>query len=203
MGSNIGRDASPRSPKPTMTVGKSCDASARVSASSRSSSSSASTLSNGSSRRPNYGTRRWPAMSGPSVSTLCRASVGSIKLAEISDDAVACLIGDMREQGYAPATTKAVLGPLSLILGQAVRCGRIGHNAVASLERRERPKGERRPMRILSREEMGALIEATVPQHRLLIGTLTFGGMRVGEALGLSWTDIDLERGQIHVPGPA
>jgi integrase len=135
------------------------------------------------------------------ISTHLVPRFGRLKLAEISDDAIACLIGDMRQQGYAPATTKAVLGPLSLILGQAVRRGSIGHNAVASLERRERPKGERRVMRILSREDIGALLEATAAKHRPLIATLIFGGMRVSEALGLAWQDIDLERGQIHVRG--
>lgn len=126
---------------------------------------------------------------------------GKLKLGEIKEDHVAHLITDMQREDYAPATIKAVLGPLSLILGRAVRRGAISANAVAGLERAERPKGQRRAMRILAREEIATLLDATASEHRPLIATLTFAGLRVSEALGLRWGDLDLDRGYLHVRG--
>lgn len=126
---------------------------------------------------------------------------GRIKLAEVREDHVAGLIAEMQKKGLAPSTIKAVLAPLSLILGRAVRRGAVASNAVAGLGRSERPKGQQRPMRILQREEVGLLIEATAPEHRPLIATLVFAGLRVSEAVGLTWADLDLAAGSLHVRG--
>lgn len=126
---------------------------------------------------------------------------GRLKLAEISEDVIAGLISDMQAKALKPATVKAVLNVLSLVLGRAVRRGAISHNAVRGLERSERPTGKRRAMRILSRDEIGQLIECTHPDHRALIATLVFCGLRVSEALGLRWSDIDLDGNQLHVRG--
>jgi integrase len=126
---------------------------------------------------------------------------GKLKVGEITEDHVAFVVSDMQRDGLKPATVRAVLAPLSLILGRAVRRGAISTNAVAGLERSERPKGQRREMRILSRDEIGLLLDSTAPEHRPLIATLTFGGLRISEALGLRWADVDLDRGQLHVRG--
>ena len=112
---------------------------------------------------------------------------GRVRVAEVTEDHVACLVMDMTRRGYKPATIKAVLGPLSLILGRAVRRGGRASNPVAGLERSERPKGQRRDMRILQRDEIGRLIDATTPAQQPLIATLIFCGLRISEALGLVW----------------
>jgi integrase len=107
----------------------------------------------------------------------------------------------MQRAGYRPATIKAVLAPLSLVLSRAVRRGAIAHNAVQGLERNERPKGQRRAMRVLSREEIGQLVLCTHPEHRPLIATLVFAGLRVSEALGLTSVDVDIAGGRVHIRG--
>jgi integrase len=56
-------------------------------------------------------------------------------------------------------------------------------------------------MRIPSRDEIGRLIESTAPKYRPLVATLTFAGLRISEALGLRWADVDLDGGQLHVRG--
>lgn len=68
-------------------------------------------------------------------------------------------------------------------------------------------KARRRPPRRLTRAEVDALLAAadaddtrrrcslTGPLVRLLLGT----GLRVGEALALTWANVDLERGVVHV----
>ena len=127
--------------------------------------------------------------------------LGRLRLSEVSEDVVVGLIHTMRAKQLKASTIKAVLGTLSLILGRAVRRGALSHNAVQGLERAERPAGQKRAMRILGRDELEQLIRCTHPDHRALISTLAFTGLRISEALGLRWADVDLEHGQIHVRG--
>lgn len=123
---------------------------------------------------------------------------GRFKLAEVNEDHVALLMADMSKT-HAPATAKAVFNVLSLIMGRAVRRGAIPANPCAGLERSERPKGRQREMRVLDREQITALIDASKPQHRALLAALVFCGLRVSEALALRWHDVDLDAGRIKV----
>ena len=72
-------------------------------------------------------------------------------------------------------------------------------NPIARLERHERPRPERREMRVLDRHEIGALLDAADAAHRPLIATSVFTGLRQGEALGLVWGDVDLAAGALRV----
>jgi integrase len=67
------------------------------------------------------------------------------------------------------------------------------------LERGERPELRRREMRILQRSELEALIDAVVPAYRPLIATAVFTGARIGEVLGLTWSDIDFSNGVVSI----
>ena len=60
--------------------------------------------------------------------------------------------------------------------------------------------GDQRPKRILSLEEMRALLEgADSEQYRCLLELLLTTGLRVGEALGLTVADLDAKNALIHV----
>jgi integrase len=54
-------------------------------------------------------------------------------------------------------------------------------------------------MRVLERDEIDRLLAAATPRWRPLFATLTFTGLRIGEALGLRWRDVDFEAGVIRV----
>jgi integrase len=43
------------------------------------------------------------------------------------------------------------------------------------------------------------LIEAAAEEHRALVATLVFCGLRISEALGLIWADVDVEARTLHV----
>jgi integrase len=126
---------------------------------------------------------------------------GRMRLNEISCDDVAAYIGHMRKKGLKGWTITSSLRPLSMILGQAARKGRIPVNPLTQLERGERPKhDDERPKRILSLEEMHALTAATeTVQMRCLFELLLSSGLRIGEALGLTAADLEWENSIIHV----
>jgi integrase len=134
-------------------------------------------------------------------------------IGEISTDDVARLIGEMqrgihfvkvdgrlvrerRDAGYAGWTTSGVVSTLGLILGKAKRRGLIPANPVSDLERGERPKLAQVEKRVLDNTQIEKLL-SEAGSFRPLIAVLIFSGLRLGEALGLQWCDID--DGFLHV----
>src|SRR6266540_293672 len=127
--------------------------------------------------------------------------LGRRRLDQISCDDVAALITDMRRQALKGWTITSALRPLSIILAQAARKGRIPVNPMTQLERGERPKhDDQRPKRILSLDEMQALLQqADAEQYRALFELLLTSGLRIGEALGLTVADLDAKHSLIRV----
>ena len=125
--------------------------------------------------------------------------VGRLRIAEITEDDIAFVIAEMQHGGSKAWTIRTALTPLGRVLSYAARRGLIGSNPMRRLERGERPSPGRREMRILQREEINALLDATDSRYRPLLATAAFTGMRLGELLGLAWQDADLNGGVIHV----
>jgi integrase len=127
--------------------------------------------------------------------------LGRRRLDQISCDDLAALIAAMRRQGLKGWTITSALRPLSIILAQAARRGRIPVNPLTQLERRERPRhDDQRPKRILSLEEMQALLaHADSEQYRCLLELVLAAGLRIGEALGLALCDLDRKHSLIRV----
>jgi integrase len=127
--------------------------------------------------------------------------LGNRQLAQITPEDVARLIADMRKSGLKSWTITSALRPLSIIYGEAARRGRIASNPVSQLDRRERPKhDDQRDKRILSLAEMRALVEhADSDEYRALFELLLAGGLRIGEALGLSVADLDTRHSVVRI----
>jgi integrase len=121
------------------------------------------------------------------------------RISDISEDDVLRLIAEMEAAGCSPGTCRKGLVVLSGILGYAARRGMLPVNPVLRLERGERPQPERREMRILDREGIARLLNATAPTYRPLLATAVFTGLRLGELLGLTWADLDLNAGLVRV----
>jgi integrase len=126
---------------------------------------------------------------------------GRRRLDQITVDDVAAFIAAMRRKGLRGSTTLTALRPLSRILAHAARRGAIPINPCSQLERGERPRlDDQRPKRILTLEEMQALIaSADCEQYRCLLELMLATGVRIGEALGLAVGDLDREHSLIRV----
>jgi integrase len=88
---------------------------------------------------------------------------------------------------------------LRSILAHAVRHTWIESNPADALTSRERPKTGTSRKRFLTEEEMGSLLETATGRYRVLIAVCLFAGLRISEALGLVWDDVDLEHGHLRV----
>jgi integrase len=84
------------------------------------------------------------------------------------------------------------------MLRKAERRGLIAANPVRGLEPDERPTVENGEKRILNEAELGKLLKGK-RAYRVLIALFAFSGLRLGEALGLIWDDLDFEGGFIRV----
>jgi integrase len=83
------------------------------------------------------------------------------------------------------------------VLAYAARHGMIAVSPADKLLPRERPGAGEARQRVLSREEMDALLEHAGGTHAL-IATALFTGLRVMEVLALTWGDVDFSEGMIR-----
>jgi integrase len=151
----------------------------------------------------------------PAYEQLCRALLrnhlepffGSQDLQEIHETDLLRFIREKLSAGFAPATIRSCLSVVRRVCTLAVREGTLARNPATHLGELMRrvdqyTASEVRVVDAWSRDEAGILL-GLAKEHdsrfycvlRLLFGT----GMRRGEALGLRWEDVDLERGRLYV----
>lgn len=89
---------------------------------------------------------------------------------------------------------------LSGVLTYGVRHGVVAHNVVRDLGRDDRPGAQRKSEpRYLSPEELDRLLAATGETFRPVAATCAYAGLRLSEALGLRWRDVDFAAGTLTV----
>jgi integrase len=124
---------------------------------------------------------------------------GSRRLQEISTDDCARLIVQLRAKGLSPKTIAGVLVPLGRIFSLGLRRGYLNDNPLRRLEASERPRVQKREQRVLGHDEIGRLLEESLPAYRPFLATALYSGMRLSELLGLTWAEVDLEQELLHV----
>jgi integrase len=118
-------------------------------------------------------------------------ALGALKLRAITSTAVERLTSSITAKGRSGSTARAVRTTLGEILHDAMRDRLLTTNA-ASLARP--PRVKRRELRILTPAETHAMIDGTAddPLGPLFCLAATTG-LRQGELLGLSWSDVELD----------
>ncbi len=95
-----------------------------------------------------------------------------------------------------PATINRTLGILSKMLNDAIRWGLLDKNPMRDVSKlREAEEG----FSYLSEEEAKLLLQNLSPRTYPIMATALYTGMRAGEIYGLTWENVDLERGIITV----
>jgi integrase len=123
--------------------------------------------------------------------------IGQLKLRDAHADQVAAWTqANARE--LAPTTASLALIALNQIFRFALRRGWIADNPVTHLEPGEKPRWTPQRVSILEPADLGKLLDHAGP-YRLLFEFLAYSGLRIGEALGLCWADVDFDAGLIRV----
>ena len=145
--------------------------------------------------------------------------LGNMKLSQLSAPMVREFMdrlarGDMPEgaapEPRSPAMVRKVRVSLSSLLSDAQERGLVSRNVVRELRRTRHRGAERRAERrekgrlkagsdIPTREEIKAIVEAAKGRWRPILLTAIFCGLRASELRGLRWSDVDLDKRELHV----
>ena len=107
---------------------------------------------------------------------------------------------DQAGRTMAPGTVTSLVNITSGMLRYAIRQRYIDRNVVRDLDRDDRPGCQRlTEPRYLDQSEVAQLIESIGPVFRPVIVACATTALRISEALGLRWRDIDLDAGTIRV----
>jgi len=131
-----------------------------------------------------------------------KPAMGAIKLDALNAHTIQSFYNSLGAErdgkpGLSPKTVKNIHGVLHKALQQAVKIGYLRFNPADACEL---PRIEKKEIKPLDDEAMSAFIEA-VRGHRFeaIYLTMLFTGIRRGEACGLLWDCVDLERGTIRI----
>lgn len=123
--------------------------------------------------------------------------IGAIKLGKLGPAQVQAAYAELHRQGLSPQTIQHTHTVLHRALKQAVIWGLIARNPTDGATR---PRIERREMKILTELQVRQFLAATRSDEMHTLWTLLVTtGIRLGEALGLKWEDVDLEAGRIVI----
>jgi integrase len=138
------------------------------------------------------------------------ALLGVVRLAELTTPLIRNFVDSLRRGGRSPVMVSKVLVRLGSILADAQERGLLAQNVVRNLKAKRRHGRDRQldarargklkvGVDIPSLDEVRALIAHLQGRWRPLLLTAIFTGLRASELRALSWRDVDLKRGELHV----
>jgi integrase len=123
--------------------------------------------------------------------------LGSVKLSEVTPQRLQALYSSLSASGLSPASVGRTHAVLHAALKQALLWNLIPRNPAAAARPPSAPRSE---MQTLTRDEVQRLVAAAGDAtFRCLYLLAATAGLRRGELVGLRWSDIDLDRGQLTV----
>lgn len=126
--------------------------------------------------------------------------IGNVKLAKLTVEHVEHMLMALGEAGFSANTQRLARTSLSMALQTAVARGKLPNNVARLTEAPEVRASNAK--RIMSAAHLDIVLEA-IKQDRLrgLWWFIACTGCRKGEALGLLWSNIDLDRGTVTIEG--
>ena len=124
-------------------------------------------------------------------------TLGAVRLQLLDPAMVSQFIGSMLAEGRSPKYVRNIHGVLRKALADARRLGLIRSNPAADVELPQVRRGE---LRAWDSDQIGRFLghvesDRLGPLWRFLIAT----GVRRGEALGLRWSDVDLDTATVMI----
>jgi integrase len=132
--------------------------------------------------------------------------LGRHRLVPLTPQLIQAAYGELLERGHVRAKTSRGLSRrtveqahtvLHTALRYAVRARLLAYNPCDAVVA---PRPERREMKTLDLDQLRCLFEANAADRHVALWTVMgLTGLRLGEATGLKWDDIDLGKGQLTV----
>lgn len=124
-------------------------------------------------------------------------TIGSIELRKLTANHINSMISVMRERGQSPRSQQQARALLSVALQEAERKDYIVINPVKKVRNPQLKRIEIDPLTLTDVKRLLSTFESTYMCARL--HTALICGLRQGEALGLTWDDIDLENRTLNI----
>ena len=108
---------------------------------------------------------------------------------------------ELAARGLAPGSVRNLLAPVRALLADAHEDGLIRGNPAAGIrivQRVENESGEP-GAKALTEDELRALLAEIPDEWRLFFELLAHTGLRIGEAVALTWADVDFGKRRLHV----
>ncbi len=126
---------------------------------------------------------------------------GQMTLRSITPRDVEAFVAELQRQERGVRTINKGLGTLRTILKFAVGRGYVSRNVASFVRMLKAPAKAAGSLDLncLSPAEAQLLIDHIEPEWKAWAGVMCFGGLRLGESLGLQWGDVELDRHRIFV----
>ena len=129
--------------------------------------------------------------------------LGREKLSALTVPRIHQFDADLRAAGRSLAMRRKVLSTLKTMLAFAQARGLVAQNAAYGVRIKNEERASRGPLRegvdFPSKAELRLMMEQAPERWRPFLVTAVFTGMRASELRGLTWQDVDLGAGMIHV----
>lgn len=123
--------------------------------------------------------------------------LGGYALKSLRSDMLQRFVNTLLDKGLKETTIDRIFGIIKQALDQAVNNDMIAKNPALKVKL---PKREKKEARVLSVEEQKMFVEAAKRYEQPEVFLLILAtGLRIGEALALTWNDIDFENKVLHV----
>jgi integrase len=124
-------------------------------------------------------------------------SIGKVAVERLRPEQVQALLNRKSTEGLSPRSVFHIRATLRAGLNNAVRWGAVARNVVTLTDP---PRVPSAPVQVLSQGQARTLLDAARGHDLEGLLTVAVGlGLRQGEALGLRWLDVDLERNELDV----
>lgn len=137
------------------------------------------------------------------IGKLLKPAIGGAQLVALKPHQVEAMVTGMTvHNGSRPAsadTRRLALTVLDAALEAAKDNGLVARNVAEKVKVPKARKVERRSLTPAQVEATFAAIEASDDLTQAVLTLLMMTGMRKGEALGLRWSDVDLDGGKVHI----
>lgn len=125
---------------------------------------------------------------------------GRMRLSEITPADVRAYAATIERRGVAADTVRLGVAPVRALFATAVEEDLLRSNPAAGLRLRvRRAEPEQECPKALSRKQLAALLHALPEEWRPFFTFLAETGLRIGEAVELRWSDLDLGRRTLSV----
>ena len=134
--------------------------------------------------------------------------LGRTKLSKLTVPAIRAFADQLHAAGRSATMVRYVIRSLGSLLADAQERGNIIRNPVHEMRSRRRQHKQDRERRgtklkigvhVPTPEEVRRILETATGRDRVFLMTAVFTGLRASELRGLSWTDINLRKSELHV----